>query len=300
VSIEIPVEPALDDWLINDGDASASLDAAAAQAPWRILIVDDDVDVHVVTKFALRNVSFKGRQLNFLHAYSGQEGFEVLRDSPDVALVLLDVVMETEYAGLTLARQIRGELNNQLVRIVLRTGQSGQAMEQSVIVDYDVNDYRTKTDLTTQKLFTTVISSLRTYDSMQETQRSHDALKVSLANIRSLESALNQHAILAITDHEGKIIYANDKFCRISQYSREELLGKDHRIFNSGFHSREFMQDLWRTIESGATWHGEIRDRLKDGSFCWLDTTIVPFLNAVGKPYQYVVIRTDIAGQKSG
>lgn len=293
MSSQLPVESSENAWLINDELDDAQPDRSADHEPWRILIVDDDVDVHVVTKFSLRNVTFKGRPLNFLHAYSGKEGFNILRDTPDVALVLLDVVMETEYAGLTLARQIRGELNNHLVRIVLRTGQSGQAMEQSVIVDYDVNDYRTKTDLTTQKLFTTVISSLRSYDSMLEAARNHDALKVSLANIRSLESALERHAAVAIADHDGKIIYVNDKFCSISQYAREELLGQDQSLLNSGYHSKEFMQELWNTIAAGATWHGQIRDRARDGSFYWLDTSIVPFLNGLGKPYQYVVIRTE-------
>lgn len=299
MSSQLPVESPENAWLINDELADAQPDRLADHEPWRILIVDDDVDVHVVTKFSLRNASFKGRPLNFLHAYSGKEGFNILRDTPDVALVLLDVVMETEYAGLTLARQIRGELDNHLVRIVLRTGQSGQAMEQSVIVDYDVNDYRTKTDLTTQKLFTTVISSLRSYDSMQEAARNHDALKVSLANIRSLESALERHAMVAITDREGKIIYVNDKFCAISQYARAELLGQDQRLLDSGYHSKEFMQDLWNTIKAGLTWHGQIRDRAKDGSFYWLDTSIVPFLNAAGEPYQYVVIRTEATPQKT-
>lgn len=296
---QLPIESTENAWLINDELADAQPDIPADHEPWRILIVDDDVDVHVVTKFSLRNVSFKGRPLNFLHAYSGKEGFNILRDTPDVALVLLDVVMETEYAGLTLARQIRGELGNHLVRIVLRTGQSGQAMEQSVIVDYDVNDYRTKTDLTTQKLFTTVISSLRSYDSMLEAARNHDALKVSLSNIRSLESALERHAMVAITDREGKIIYVNDKFCAISQYPREELLGQDQRLLDSAHHSKEFMQELWRTINAGLTWHGQIRDRAKDGSFYWLDTSIVPFLNAAGEPYQYVVIRTETTPQKT-
>src|SRR4051812_1911758 len=166
-----PIDPAQSEWLISD-DAAALSGDAEYQEPWRILIVDDDVDVHVVTKFSLRNVTFMGRPLNFLHAYSGKEGFQIMRDTPDVALVLLDVVMETDDAGLILARQIRGELDNHLARVVLRTGQSGQAMEQSVIVDYDINDYRTKSDLTTQKLFTTVISSLRSYDGMLTTLRS--------------------------------------------------------------------------------------------------------------------------------
>jgi transcriptional regulator with GAF, ATPase, and Fis domain len=175
--------PFVDDDATPQGPSPRSV--TNAKAPWKIAIVDDEAEVHDVTLLALQGVEFADRGLSFVSARSASEARAILAKNRDVALVLLDVVMETDDAGLSLVRFIREELGDDKVRVVLRTGQPGQAPEATVIRQYDISDYRTKTELTSTRLLTTVISALRTYEQLRVVQAAHD-------EIARLKSALER------------------------------------------------------------------------------------------------------------
>jgi len=189
---------------MNDGedellfvDDFADQSGEGGEHAWKVLIVDDDEQIHAVTKMVLSDFRFRDRPLQFLSAHSGKQGYEAVAANPDLAVVFLDVVMETECAGLDLARDIRGALGNDYVRIILRTGQPGQAPERKVIVDYDINDYKEKSELTSQKLFSSMVTALRSYRDIMTIETSRRGLEkiitasASLFQMRSMEMFLS-------------------------------------------------------------------------------------------------------------
>lgn len=160
---------------------AAREDISVETRPWRILVVDDDPQVHSMTAVLLRDFRFQGRGFQPISAFSATEARVVLETQPDIPVMLLDVVMETDHAGLSLARAVRQDLGNHRLRIILRTGQPGEAPERDVMVDYDINDYRSKTELTAQKLFTTLVGALRSWQHIDTIETLNATLESKVA-----------------------------------------------------------------------------------------------------------------------
>lgn len=154
--------------------------------PWKILISDDEKEIHTITKIVLSNFKYENRGIEILDAYSRKETIDILKENNDISVLLLDVVMETDDAGLLVARDIREVLKNRLIRIILRTGQPGSAPEKDVISKYDINDYKEKTELTTTKLYTTVMTALRSYRDLYSIERNKEGLEKILSSTQSI------------------------------------------------------------------------------------------------------------------
>ncbi|MDX9795598.1 MAG: DUF3369 domain-containing protein [Arcobacteraceae bacterium] len=171
--------------------ANKSKTEQAQKEVWKVLIVDDEQSVHMITNTVLNGITFDNKKLEFISAYSGTQAREIMEAQSDIALILLDVVMENDNAGLEFVDYVRNELNNKFVRIVLRTGQPGYAPEKEVIDQYDINDYKEKTELTAQKLYTTVITSLRNYKDLKELESQKIAIETPKENKMVFDFAQN-------------------------------------------------------------------------------------------------------------
>jgi len=181
---------------------------------WKILIADDDIEVHRVTRMVLSDFAFEGKKLTLLSSYSAAETQFLLRLHPDVAIILLDVVMERDTSGLEVVRYIREKLGNRRIRIILRTGQPGQAPEHQVVAQYDINDYREKTELTTQKMYTALISSLRAYRDIEtirrlneEIDRSQKEIIFTLGEIAETRSRETGHHVKRVAEYSGLLAW---------------------------------------------------------------------------------------------
>ncbi|GMU44632.1 MAG: SpoIIE family protein phosphatase [Xanthomonadales bacterium] len=231
---------------IDDDDEALLLledDQTGTDPGWKILIVDDEPAIHEVTTLVLGGVRFQERRLAFLHAYNGEEARRVLAENPDIAVVLLDVVMESDDAGLRLVRHIREEARNERVRIILRTGQAGQAPERQVVLNYDINDYKEKTELTAQKLSTAVIAALRGYKALLQLADLNRELEAKVAQrteeLRRANARLQQSlAALELGERAGRRVQF--KLLPPAQWRHGDIR-YSHALMPSEFMSGDFV-----------------------------------------------------------
>lgn len=305
-------------------DNNASGMANEDRQVWKILIVDDEEDIHLVTQLALDDFIFEDKQIRMFHAYSAAEAKEMMHQHTDIALILLDVVMETSQAGLDLIQYIRNDLNNKLVRIVLRTGQPGQAPEREVVEKYQIDDYKTKTELSKDKLYSVVLVSIRTFDAMitvesyrkyfenrvkertqdledlnQQLRQEIQERKQVEERLRKLHRAVYQSpSSIVITGLNGAIEYVNPAFCTTTGYTYEEAIGNNPRLLKSGKHPQKFYQNMWKTLINGQIWRGELVNRKKNGDLYWENAVISPVRDAKETITHYLAIKEDITKRK--
>ncbi len=200
---------------MNDDDLNLIDDLAPATAskkPWKVLIVDDEEEVHTITKVALSDFHFGHRPLEFLHAYSGQEAREMVDSTTDIAIMLVDVVMETDRAGLDFVHYVRETAKLKFPRIILRTGQPGQAPERTVITEYDINDYKQKTELTQEKMFSVMHTSLGSYRDLMALEHSRKGLrKVIEASAQLFELQSMERFAQGVLEQLAALLYLNDE-----------------------------------------------------------------------------------------
>jgi diguanylate cyclase len=227
------------------GDETETAAQVLSPNSWNVIIVDDEPDVHRATQLALNNIQFENRKLTFLSAYSGKEAKELLTIAhSDAALILLDVVMETNDAGLKVVQYIREELKNQQVRIILRTGHPGEAPEESVILNYDINDYKLKIELTRQKLLTTAIAALRSYRDINTIQQQRAELAHTLEHLQQVKLQLEEYAHtleMKVAQRTAALEEANRKLLRLAIVDDLTLVANRRRF-------DEYWQQQWQFL----------------------------------------------------
>jgi diguanylate cyclase (GGDEF)-like protein/PAS domain S-box-containing protein len=281
--------------------AKASVDQAVP--PWKVLLVDDEEDIHAVLHMALKDVLVEGRPLQLFDAKSTEEAKALLKDHADICLILLDVVMETELAGLSLVQHIRRDICNRMVQIVLVTGQPGYAPQREVVSDYEIDGYRLKSELTADKIFVSVYAALRTYRALRDSELQRRELESLAVDLRERDGQLrlaasvyaNSYEGIIIADASAKIIDVNPAFTRITGYSRDEVAGHNPRVLASGRHDPAFYRRMWASIKDHDFWQGEVCNRRKSGDLYTEILSLSVTRDEVGQLQHYIGVFSDIS-----
>jgi PAS domain S-box-containing protein len=265
---------------------------------WKILIADDEEDVHTLTKTVLSNFTYKNKKLEFISTYTGKDTIEAVKNNDDIILILLDVIMESDDAGLQVVKQIREEIHNDFIQIVLRTGQSGLVPEHEVVMNYAINDYKEKTELTSKKLFTTIVTAIRSYENIRELYESKDKIELLNYDLNKLIDSFDKNVMACKIDEDGKLIYVSESMCQTLGYAKDDLVGQDTSIFiHPDFESYSSV-NLKQAYKTHKPWTGEVMFRTKSHETVWVLVKRTVEFDANNKFLNFTSIIYDITAQK--
>ncbi|MEP6515667.1 ATP-binding protein [Microcoleus vaginatus] len=260
---------------------------------WKILVVDDEAQVHTATEISLRKFVFENKSLTFINAYSAGEAKQLIQENPDVAIILLDVIMETDDAGLNFVKYVREVLGNQLVRIILRTGQPGQVPEKSIIINYDINDYKTKTELTTSKLYTTMLTALRSFSLSQNLQSEIErreqvekALRISQEKEHQKSLAL-EHFVKELQETQLQLVQS-EKMSSLGQLVAgvaHEINNPVNFIYGNLSHANDYIKELINMLNLYQRYYpqpeAEIVQEIEDGELPFIIDDLPKLLSSM-------------------
>lgn len=265
---------------------------------WKVLIADDEIDIHTLTKTVLKNYTYKEKVLEFLSAYSGEEAINILKEHDDVFLVFLDVIMETDDAGLVAVKRIRNELKNSNIQIILRTGQAANVPENDVVMEYAINDYKEKTELTSKKLITSVTTAIRSYENILLVDKNQRKVLELNYDLNQTISSFDNSVIASRVNKNKEITYVSKAFCQRFGYTREELLGETHDILRHPDLDKDILESLSTSYNKHSDWEGELMYLTKDKETFWAYVKRSAEYNNEGEFLSYVNIFFDITYQK--
>ncbi len=265
---------------------------------WKILIADDEPDVHTLTKTVLKNYTYKDKPLQFISTYSGKETIDVVKKNKDIVLIILDVIMEDDDSGLQVVKTIRDVFNNHTAQIILRTGQPADLPENDVVMKYEINDYKEKTELTSKKLITSITTAIRTYENICALKKSKEEYGKLYYDLKKIMLSFDKSVIASKVDENGKLIYVSQAFCQNFEYSSEELLGKTHDFLRHKKQDKAILADIMKSYAEKKPWEGDLMYLTKNGHTLWAHVCRFPEYNSNNKFTNFTNIFTNITYQK--
>jgi len=265
---------------------------------WKILISDDEEDVHSLTKTVLKNFVYKNKKLEFISTYNGADTIEAVRANDDIVLVLLDVIMESDDAGLQVVKKIREDLKNEYIQIVLRTGQSGLVPESEVVMNYAINDYKEKTELTSKKLITTIITAIRSYENIKALDESKNKIETLNNDLNKLVDSLDKNVMACKINDAGVFTYVSSALCNAFGYTESELIDSyAQELIHPNF-NKEKKDELINAYKEHKPWKGEVKYQTKEGKVLWAYIKRNPEYDANNNFVNFTTVFEDITSQK--